>query len=63
MGQSSGLHEAELDPEASGSNLGGLVMVMMVVMMVVRGCGERRSGEHHNQKNGCKNLPHALNLA
>lgn len=43
--------------------LGGLVMVVMVVVMVMRGCSERRSGEHHNQKCGCKNLLHALNLA
>lgn len=43
--------------------LGGLVMVVMVVVMVMRGYGERRSGEHHNQKNGCKNLLHGLNLA
>jgi TldD protein len=38
-------------------------MVVMVVVMVMRGCGERRSGKHQHQEHSCKNLLHELNLA
>ncbi len=40
----------------------GLVMVVMMVMVMIRR-GERRGGEHQNQKHSSKDLLHGVNLA
>ena len=36
----------------------GFAMVVMTVMVVMRSCRERRSGEHEDQEHSSKNLFH-----
>jgi hypothetical protein len=56
MGQSFVL--ARCEPESTGNRLRFAVMVMAVVV-VMCGSGERRTSKHHDQENGSENLLHA----
>lgn len=40
-----------------------MVAMMVMMVMVMRGRGERRGGEDHDQKYSSKNLFHGLNVA
>ena len=63
MGQSFVEREGSYEAGSIWTYLRLAMVVMMMVMVVMRGRGERRSGEYHDQKYSSKDLLHGLNVA